>query len=64
VCYNGLLVKDSSLDKLIDSFCKKGGKIDGYYLRDVNRGKRTLVYLNGWHSGQNVRTAIMKAFGK
>jgi len=49
---------------LIEKFFQKGGKIDRYYLRDINYGKRTLVYLNGWFSGQNIRAAIMKAFGK
>jgi len=64
VGYNELLTNDSSLNKLIESFLLKGGKIDRYYLRDINRGKRSLVYLKGWFSGQNVRTAIMKAYGK
>ncbi|OGM09584.1 hypothetical protein A2V61_00385 [Candidatus Woesebacteria bacterium RBG_19FT_COMBO_47_8] len=59
-----ILITDSSLTKLIDTFLQKGGKIDRYYLRDINRGKRALVHLNGWFSGQNVRAAIMKAFGK
>ncbi|MBI2065996.1 hypothetical protein HYT60_00620 [Candidatus Woesebacteria bacterium] len=55
---------DSSLGKLIETFFQRGGRIDKYYLRDINRGKRTLVYLHGWFSGQNIRAAIMKAFGK
>jgi len=58
------VINNISLNALIDSFLKKGGKIDKYYLRDVNRGKRTLVYLNGWFSGQNIRSAIMKSLGK
>jgi hypothetical protein len=55
---------DSPVNKLIESFILKGGRIDRYYLRDVNRGKRALVYLNGWFSGQNIKAAILKAFGK
>lgn len=56
--------QEKTLDELIDSFLEKGGKIDKYYLRNTNRGKRTLVYLKGWFSGANIRTAIMKALGK
>ena len=59
-----LVGQEKTLDDLIARFVKKGGKIDGYYLRNTNRGKRTLVYLHGWFSGQNVRSAIMKALGK
>ena len=55
---------DSPINKLIDSFLLKGGRIDRYYLRETNRGKRSLVYLNGWFSGQNIKAAILKAFGK
>jgi hypothetical protein len=58
------VVYETSLNELIRSFIKKGGKIDRYYLRDINRSRRTLVHLNGWFSGQNVRTAIMKAFNR
>ena len=56
--------QDASLSKLIATFFEKGGKINKYYLRDINRSKRSLVYLDGWFSGQNVKTAILKAFGK
>jgi hypothetical protein len=62
--YTGLLAYETSINELIESFLQKGGKIDRYYLRDINRSKRTLVHLNGWFSGQNIRTAIMKAFNK
>lgn len=62
--YTVLLLTDSSLPKLIDTFLQRGGRIDKYYLRDTNRGKRTLVHLHGWFSGQNIRAAILKAFGK
>ena len=59
-----LVGQEKTLDILIESFLKKGGKIDSYYLRSTNRSKRTLVYLRGWFSGQNIRSAIMKALGK
>jgi len=41
----------------------RGGKIDKYYLRDWNRNKKTLVYLNGWFGGKTIREAIIKALG-
>lgn len=59
-----LVGQEKPLNDLIEAFLKKGGKVDKYYLRATNRGKRTLVYLHGWFSGQNIRTAIMKALGK
>ena len=59
-----LVGQEKTLDELIENFLKKGGKIDRYYLRNTNRGKRTLVYLKGWFSGANIRAAIMKALGK
>jgi len=59
-----LLIADSSVGKLIDRFLQKGGRIDKYYLRGTNPSKRSLVYLRGWFSGQNIRSAILKAFGK
>ncbi len=58
------MVSDLPIDKLIDNFLQKGGRIDRYYLRSINRGKRSLVFLNGWFSGQNIRVAILKALGK
>jgi hypothetical protein len=58
------VTQDPSLTKLITTFLQKGGRIDKYYLRDTNRSKRSLVYLNGWFSGQNIKTAILKAFGE
>jgi len=58
------LLTDSSVPELIATFLQKGGRIDRYYLRDINRSKRSLVYLGGWFSGQNIKAAILKAFGK
>ncbi|OGM15924.1 hypothetical protein A2V56_04885 [Candidatus Woesebacteria bacterium RBG_19FT_COMBO_42_9] len=55
---------DSPVAKLIDTFLQRGGRIDKYYLRGTNQSKRSLVYLHGWFSGQNIKSAILKAFGK
>lgn len=58
------IVKDIVLRHLIKDFIKQGGRIDKFYLRDANITRRSLVYLNGWFAGDNVRAAIMKAFAK
>jgi len=58
------LTYEIPLNELIKTFLQKGGNIDRYYLRNVNRSRRTLVHLDGWFSGQNIRSAIMKAFNK
>jgi hypothetical protein len=50
-----------SLDQLVGKFLKKGGKVNKFYLQSWNKNKRSLVYLNGWFSGKNIREAIMKA---
>jgi hypothetical protein len=42
---------------------KKGGKIDKFYLQGKSRNP-SLVYFDGWFSGQNIRKAILKALGK
>ena len=54
-------VNKPPIEDLIKTFFKRGGTIDKFYLRDLNRGKRSLVHLNGWHSGSNIREAILKA---
>lgn len=51
----------ADLDTLVARFLKEGGKINKYYLSKSNKGP-SLVYLNGWFSGQNVSDAITKAF--
>ena len=51
-----------TVEEMVAEFLKMGGTIDSYYLRDIKRGKRTLVHLNGWYSGHNIREAITKAF--
>jgi len=40
---------------------KKEGHIDKYYLQGWNKNKHTIVYLNGWFGGKNLREAILKA---
>ena len=61
VWYNELINTPTSLDKLIALFLKKGGRIDQYYLQAWNKNKHTLVYLNGWFGGKNIREALTKA---
>ena len=50
-----------TIEELINQLIRKGGRINEYYLRNNNTNKQTLVYLNGWHSGCNIREAITKA---
>jgi hypothetical protein len=40
---------------------KKGGHVDKYYLREWNKNKHAIVFLNGWFSGKNIREALLKA---
>jgi len=63
VCYNQNININtkSSVDELIAIFLKKGGRIDKYYLRGWNRNKYTIIYLNGWFGGKNIREALMKS---
>jgi hypothetical protein len=56
-----LLNNQSSLTELVDRFVKKGGKVNRFYLSNPLHCKQTLVYLNGWFSGKNVKEAIEKA---
>lgn len=49
------------LNKLVQIFLKRGGKIDKYYLQSWNKNKRTLIYLKGWFSGKSIREAIIKS---
>lgn len=52
---------EESISLLIENFQHLGGTIDQYYLRKDRMCKQTLVNLNGWFSGKNVRDAITKA---
>ncbi|MEK7550707.1 MAG: hypothetical protein AAB535_02890, partial [Patescibacteria group bacterium] len=56
-----VIITNLSISELVDYFRKKGGRIDRYYLRDWNKNKITLVHLNGWFRGKNIREAIGKA---
>jgi hypothetical protein len=60
-CYNRLINTNCSVTDLIASLIKKGGRIDKYYLREWSKNKTTLVYLNGWFKGKNIKEAILKA---
>lgn len=61
--YNKLINTNSSFNELVETFTKKGGKIDRFYLREPNRNKRAVVHLNGWFGGKNIREALLKALG-
>lgn len=43
------------------AFLTKGGRIDKYYLQENNRSRHTILYLNGWFGGKNVKEALLKA---
>lgn len=51
----------SSLEELVKKFLEKGGRVNKYYLRDWNKNKRAIVYLNGWFGGKNIREALSNA---
>jgi hypothetical protein len=55
------VIKNSSLKELIEIFVKKGGKVNKYYLSEVNQRKHTTVFLKEWFSGKNLREAIVRA---
>ena len=50
-----------TLPELLGTLSKRGGRINRYYLRGLNKNKKTLVYLNGWIGGRNIREALLKA---
>jgi len=55
-----IYMTDISIEKLIEKFFNKGGRINKFYLHLPHR-KPVLVYLNGWYGGLNIRVAITKA---
>ena len=61
LCYTLFIYTKFSTDELMALFLEKGGRINKHYLRDWNRNKRTIVYLNGWYSGKNIKEALVKA---
>lgn len=52
---------DPSLDKLVEKLLKRGGHVNKYYLKNLNKNKHAIVFLNGWFSGKNIREALLKA---
>jgi len=62
MCYNeSINNKKDTTDNLIVIFLKKGGRINKYYLQE-KKIHPSLVYLNGWFRGRNIREAILRAF--
>ena len=59
--YNDSAIIEYSLKELVEMFQKRGGKINKYYLQDWNKNKHTIIYLNGWFGGKNIREALTKA---
>jgi hypothetical protein len=49
------------IEDLVDEFLDRGGKINKCYLSDLGRSRPALVYMKGWYSGSNLRTAITRA---
>jgi hypothetical protein len=61
LCYNKFINhQKETVDNLIEIFFNKGGHINKFYLKKKKRNP-TLVYLNGWFRGRNIREAILKA---
>jgi len=61
VCYNEFINnKKDATDNLIVTFLEKGGRINEFYLQKKGRNP-SLVYLNGWFRGRNIREAISRA---
>lgn len=51
----------SSVDELLKIFQERGGRINRYYLGEWNKNKHTVVFLNGWFGGRNIREALTRA---
>ncbi len=61
VCYNEFINnKKETTDSLIVNLFEKGGRINEYYLQKRGRNP-SLVYLNGWYRGRNIREAVLRA---
>jgi len=58
--YNDTIDNKNPIDNLINAFLKQGGRINKLYLNNLKRTP-TLVYLNGWYRGRNIREAILRA---
>ena len=63
MCYNELINYNkvaTDTDSLIMAFFEEGGRINEFYLQKKKRNP-SLVYLNGWFRGRNIREAILRA---
>ena len=56
-----LMLQKQTIEDLLAQFRQAGGTIDRYYLRTDRSSKKTLVNLNGWYSGKNIREAVTRA---
>jgi len=61
LCYNDGMDIQPTIHELIKEFLLKGGHIDKYYLHNLGKGKHTVLFLNGWFGGKNIREALLKA---
>jgi len=46
---------------LVEALLERGGHVNDYYLRDLNKNKHAVVFLNSWIGGKNIREALTKA---
>ena len=58
-----IITNNVQTEKLIETFLKKGGKINKHYLNKSILKTPALVYLDGWYKGDNLRNAILRALG-
>jgi len=49
---------------MIESFLKKGGKINKNYLKNPSKGPVLVSYNHKWYRGKNIRDAIPKALAE
>jgi len=55
------IITKPSVDKLVESLHERGGHVNGYYLKESNKNKHAVVFLNNWIGGKNIREALTKA---
>lgn len=46
---------------MVSILLQKGGHVNNYYLKEWNKNKHAIVYLDGWVGGRNIREALIKA---
>ena len=61
--YNRVINNSLPLNKLVEILLEKGGHINKYYLKELNKNRHAIVFLNGWFSGKNIREALLRALG-